>query len=72
MTREWIKIVDVLAAHESEEERWLRVLPRFGRINLEEAVFAPQKERREEGRKFQLVGASLVHQNRPQPHASKI
>lgn len=54
-----MKIIDISAAYESEKERRLRVLPRFGRVNLRETVLAPQKQRGEGG-KSQLARASPV------------
>lgn len=65
MTKEQRKAIDIPAAHENEKKRWIRGLPRFGRINLRETVLAPQEERKETEEGSQHAGAGLAEDGGP-------
>lgn len=43
VTREQMKVINIFAMHNKKGMRWLRVLPRFRRVNLGETVLAFQK-----------------------------
>lgn len=48
VTTKRMKVMDIPAAYENEEERWSRVLFWFGRAYLEKTVLPPQTEREKE------------------------